>query len=171
MKIVGDSGGFPLEAVQESQLCSPSPTNRAESPRHQLCLPRWGHTDASSTRQALWPPSLQTTAASQRGDLICPGHRASRSRSGRGSKCPGPHAPPHPTMVWGRGRESFRGMPRDTPSSAPEAADAGTCCHHGERRRERDGCLVGTQTLLCGYSGCAVTRQLASRSQECQQDT
>lgn len=60
-----------------------------------LCLPRGGHRDAPTTRQALRSPMLQTTAASQRGDSICPGHRAGGSGSGRGPPCPGPHAPPH----------------------------------------------------------------------------
>lgn len=39
---------------------------------------------------------------------------------------------PRPTVLWGRGEESCQGSAGDVPGSAPEAADTGACCHHGE---------------------------------------
>lgn len=124
----GTSGGFPLEAVQESQLCSPPPTNRVGGAL--LCLPRGGHADM--------PPHKAGSAAPIAANHCClPKRRLGLPRSQSQAEqiragTPGSWSPhPAPPCCGEGGRITVRGRPVHAQQSS-RGHRRGACCHHGE---------------------------------------
>lgn len=89
---MGNSGGSPLEVVQESQLCSPFPMNCAEPPPHPAC-PEGPHGRTHHKAGSAAAIAANHCCLPRRW-LDVPRSPSPGSRAGWGSRCPATCHPP-----------------------------------------------------------------------------
>lgn len=165
-KIAGTSGGFLLEAVQESQLCGPPPTNHAVG-GPPLLAQRGPQRRAHHTAGSAVPNAANHCCLPEgRLDLPRPPSRRGRIRAGT----PVSWSPrPAPPCCGVGGRRAVRGRPETCPAALLRPQTRGPAV-----ATESDGCLAGTRTPPARLQCTALSPaglQSRSRGQECQQDT